>query len=53
MKRTLALVVVLVLTMWGVCGCGTLLESDPDNATDEQPWNRPADWEGQILGVPY
>ncbi len=36
-------------------GCRTLIGPEPgeQSAEDAKPWNQPAGWEGQVLGVPY
>ena len=32
---------------------GRSLVADADPAADQLPWNTPAPWEGQVMGVPY
>ena len=35
-------------------GCRALIGPEGEQAAeDSKPWNQPAAWEGQVLGVPY
>jgi hypothetical protein len=51
MRRLLILSLALLIGILAG-GCATLC-SDEDDGVDEKPWNAPAGWEGQTLGVPY
>lgn len=48
MKRVLLILAVTGLALLGAAGCSTTDAND-----DELPWNTPAGWEGQTIGVPY
>ncbi len=41
---------VLILTISGLSGCRNIIEEDPNEA--QIPWATPADWEGQLPGMP-
>mgnify|MGYP005847236253 CR=1 FL=1 len=40
----------LILTIGGLSGCRNIIEEDPNEA--QIPWATPADWEGQVPGMP-
>jgi len=44
------LLLCLVAVVGLACGCRT---AGPGENDDQLPWNTPASWEGQIIGVPY
>ena len=53
MKRTTKLIFLLPLALAGLflnSGCRTLAEEDPNE--QQIPWATPADWEGQMPGMP-
>jgi len=54
MKRALTQMV-LAMGLLIICvvggGCRTV-DSETENI-DTKPWNTPAGWEGQLMGVPY
>jgi len=53
MKRTLKRILALGLLtalVAGITGCRSLVEEDPNEA--QLPWATPADWEGQLPGMP-
>jgi len=52
MKRIAVLLALAGLIALSASGCRLLTEAD-ENAVDQLPWNTPATWEGQIIGVPY
>jgi hypothetical protein len=46
----------LLLLALSLCfaGCRALIGPEGEQAAeDAKPWNQPAAWEGQVLGVPY
>ncbi|MBT3380069.1 MAG: hypothetical protein HN742_22600 [Lentisphaerae bacterium] len=51
MKRLLVAMLLATVTAVLSCGCRTVPEDE--NAVDQLPWNTPAGWEGQVIGVPY
>lgn len=53
MKRTLKIIFLLSLILpglFGLSGCRSLAEEDPNE--QQLPWATPADWEGQMPGMP-
>ena len=34
-------------------GCRSFWQPGGEGATEQLPWNTPASWEGEIIGVPY
>ena len=40
----------LLGVLLGLSGCASLLDEDPNEA--QLPWATPADWEGQVPGMP-
>jgi hypothetical protein len=51
MTRTLTTAVLVLAISLALAGCAST-PTDPDGV-GELPWNTPASWEGQFLGVPY
>ena len=51
-RKRIALLFCLVVVVGFASGCRTASEEPGDNL-DQLPWNTPASWEGQIIGVPY
>jgi hypothetical protein len=47
--RLLALVGALLLA----AGCASLVRDEGPSDGDQLPWNTPAGWEGQGVGLPY
>ncbi len=52
MKRLLLATVCVGFLLVAGTGCRTTLPED-EQTVEELPWNSPAGWEGQTLGVPY
>lgn len=52
MKRAILALLLAATTALLGAGCRTVAEDD-SNAADQLPWNTPASWEGQVIGVPY
>lgn len=52
MKRAILALLLAATTALLSTGCRTVAEDD-ENAVDQLPWNTPASWEGQVIGVPY
>ncbi len=50
-QRPTVAAVLLLLTVVLASGCRTVPGTDAD--MDVQPWNTPAAWEGQGIGMPY
>jgi hypothetical protein len=53
MKRTIKIICLLSLLipgLFGLSGCRSLAEEDP--ADQQLPWATPANWEGQMPGMP-
>ena len=53
MKRTIKITFLLLLSLTGLIltsGCRSLAEEDPNE--QQIPWATPADWEGQLPGMP-
>lgn len=48
--RSLSLGLFLLLL---VCGCRSILREEEGEGGDGLPWNSPAGWENQVIGVPY
>ena len=34
-------------------GCRTFFEPEGIDGNEQLPWNAPAGWEGDVIGVPY
>jgi uncharacterized protein YceK len=48
-KKTFLTLSILIVLL-AISGCSSLIEEDPN---DQQiPWATPADWEGQVPGMP-
>ncbi|WP_238710820.1 hypothetical protein [Oceanipulchritudo coccoides] len=53
MKRTTKIIFLLLLSFTGLflmSGCRSLAEEDPNE--QQIPWATPANWEGQLPGMP-
>lgn len=48
--KKLFLFALLAATIGAVSGCRSLIEEDPNEA--QIPWATPANWEGQLPGMP-
>lgn len=52
MKRC-ALHLVALLALLILCGgCASIVREEDDSGGGEMPWNTPAGWEGQGVGIP-
>jgi hypothetical protein len=49
-SKNLFFVLSALLGMIAFSGCASLLEEDPNE--QQIPWATPADWEGQVPGMP-
>lgn len=49
-ERKLFLFCLLAAGLAGLTGCTSLMEEDPNE--QQIPWATPADWEGQLPGMP-
>jgi hypothetical protein len=49
-RNTILLLCLLVAGLACLTGCRSLVEEDPNEA--QIPWATPADWEGQMPGMP-
>ena len=52
MIKRVRIFVLTVVILLAASGCRMVSEGDGDGV-EELPWNMPASWEGQILGIPY
>jgi len=52
MRKSLLVVLISGLLVLTGAGC-RFLDTPADSDVGELPWNTPAGWEGQILGLPY
>lgn len=54
-KRKLALwgMFLFAMIIIGGTGCSSPPRAEGESAVDQLPWNRPAGWEGQVIGLPY
>jgi len=50
MKTRYIILFALSFATLGLSGCASIMEEDPNS--QETPWNQPADWEGQMPGMP-
>ncbi len=41
------------LGMISLSGCQAFLGPDADDTGSNLPWSQPAEWEGNIIGLPY
>lgn len=48
--RKILLTCALLAALAALAGCTSLVEEDPNEA--QIPWATPADWEGQVPGMP-
>lgn len=49
-RKFLILLTLLAVAFFGLSGCRSIVEEDPNEA--QIPWATPADWEGQMPGMP-
>jgi hypothetical protein len=49
-RNTILLLCFLIAGLASLTGCRSLVEEDPNEA--QIPWATPADWEGQMPGMP-
>jgi len=49
-RKTVFALFVLIAILGTMTGCRSLVEEDPNEA--QIPWATPADWEGQLPGMP-
>lgn len=49
-RKSIFLACLLMVVLAGLSGCRSLAEEDPNEA--QIPWATPADWEGQVPGMP-
>jgi len=51
-SRLLRSLILLAILLLGA-GCASILREQEPTRGDQLPWNTPANWEGQGLGLPY
>lgn len=49
-KKKLLLPCLIIIGILSLTGCTNLMEEDPNE--QQIPWATPADWEGQVPGMP-
>jgi hypothetical protein len=49
-RKSIVLICLLITGLASLTGCRSLVEEDPNEA--QIPWATPADWEGQMPGMP-
>lgn len=50
--RVLRPLILLVILLLG-SGCASIFREQESSRGDQLPWNTPANWEGQGIGLPY
>ena len=53
MKLRVFRLVALVAALLSVAGCASIFREEPPADGNQLPWNTPANWEGQGIGLPY
>lgn len=52
MKRALRLIA-LIAALLAAAGCASIFREEEPTDGNQLPWNTPANWEGQGVGLPY
>jgi uncharacterized protein YceK len=53
MKLRVFRVIVALVTLLLAAGCASIFRDEGPSDGNQLPWNTPASWEGQGIGMPY